>query len=739
MTHQAERGGTPEAFPRASEAALRDVQMRRNVRRAASTIREKRAAAVAEVPDWAGLCDAAAAIKERSLVTLDERLVELERTVSDAGGTVYWATDGESACALVAQLVAGTGAREVVKVKSLTTDEIGLNVALEASGIQPIETDLAEFIVQLARERPSHLLVPAVHKNRAEIRDLFREHLGLRDLTDEPAELASAARSYLRSAFLRAKVAVSGANFAVSQTGTVCIVESEGNGRMCTTLPDTLITIMGIEKVIERWSDLGILLQVLPRSSTGERMNPYTSLWTGVAPSDGPRSFHLVLLDAGRSRALADDIGREALRCIRCSACINVCPVYEQIGGHAYHTPYAGPIGAVLQPLLSGSQGQPGTLPFASTLCGACADVCPVRIDLPRLLVDGRAKAVASTAGGLEAVSMRRLGVAFLNPRAYGRLQRLGYWARLLLPRGQVVRRLPLGPVAAWARSRELPGLPSQSFRQWWEATHEPETRGPDRPTSGRARLPWRPAVRRDGTTAPVERRANPSDRVAFGVGTRSVADEADARGVVLGCVRGALDGTGRVASVSARVAQHPDTVTDLVGLFTARVEEYGARAVPASDVSATVTAILAAEPGSIIVAPTFPSAWMPADSGCIVVDDERIGADELDRIHGSLTTCAGACAETGTIAFDSGPGQGRRMMSLIPDLHVCVVRENQIVESVPRLLDILADAPSSRRPVVLVSGPSATSDIELNRVEGVHGPRKLVVVIARDNPPDSS
>ncbi len=429
------------------------------------------AAVVAELPDWEALRDAGAAIRDRALLGLDEALVELEESVRRAGGEVHWARDAAEANAVVTSIVAATGAGEVVKVKSLATDEIRLNEALVAAGIRPIETDLAELICQLAGERPSHLLVPAIHKNRREIAELFRRELERPDLSDDPAELAEAARLHLRAAFLRARVAISGANAAVAETGTVCVVESEGNGRMCTTLPETLVTVMGIEKVLREWRDLEVLLQLLPRSSTGERMNPYTSLWTGVGAGDGPSAFHLVLLDNGRTRALADEVGRAALRCIRCSACLNVCPVYARAGGHAYHTVYAGPIGAILQPQLSGERGQPATLPFASTLCGACADVCPVRIDIPGLLVHERAKAVAAEGQGLEGALLRRLGRVFLDRRRYERAQRLGRMLqRPAVRKGRV--RWFVGPLRGWGTSRELPALPRQTFREWWESGH---------------------------------------------------------------------------------------------------------------------------------------------------------------------------------------------------------------------------------------------------------------------------
>ncbi len=471
MPADAARDAPPVPFPRAAEAGLADAQLRANLRLATTTIRGRRAAVVAELPDWEALRDAGAAIRDRALLGLDEALVELEESVRRAGGEVHWARDAAEANAVVTSIVAATGAGEVVKVKSLATDEIRLNEALVAAGIRPIETDLAELICQLAGERPSHLLVPAIHKNRREIAELFRRELERPDLSDDPAELAEAARLHLRAAFLRARVAISGANAAVAETGTVCVVESEGNGRMCTTLPETLVTVMGIEKVLREWRDLEVLLQLLPRSSTGERMNPYTSLWTGVGAGDGPSAFHLVLLDNGRTRALADEVGRAALRCIRCSACLNVCPVYARAGGHAYHTVYAGPIGAILQPQLSGERGQPATLPFASTLCGACADVCPVRIDIPGLLVHERAKAVAAEGQGLEGALLRRLGRVFLDRRRYERAQRLGRMLqRPAVRKGRV--RWFVGPLRGWGTSRELPALPRQTFREWWESGH---------------------------------------------------------------------------------------------------------------------------------------------------------------------------------------------------------------------------------------------------------------------------
>ena len=286
------------------------------------------------------------------LAHLDAYLLQFEAAVTGAGGHVHWAADAAECNAIVLEVARAHGVSEVVKVKSLTTDEIGLNAALAAGGVHALETDLAELILQLDGDWSSHILVPAIHRNRTEIRDLFRRTIADPAVTDDPRELAEASRVYLREKFLKAQMAVSGANFGVAETGTVCVVESEGNGRMCTTLPPVLVTILGIEKLVPAFGDLEVFLQLLPRSSTGERMNPYTSLWTGVTPGDGPEEFHVILLDAGRTRVLADEVGRQALHCIRCSACLNVCPVYSRTGGHAYGSVYPGPIGAILTPQL---------------------------------------------------------------------------------------------------------------------------------------------------------------------------------------------------------------------------------------------------------------------------------------------------------------------------------------------------------------------------------------------------
>jgi L-lactate dehydrogenase complex protein LldF len=457
------------AFPAAAAAALRDTQLRHNLGVATHSIRARRRELVAEVEDWEDLRERGRRIKDEALAHLDAYLEQLEASVTEAGGVVHWARDGAEANRIVAELMRSHGAREGIKVKSIATDEIGLNAHLERQGIRLWETDLAEMILQLAGDSSSHILVPAIHRNRAEIRALFARSFDMPDLTDDPAELTAAARKVLRERFLSIPIGISGANFAVAETGTIVVLESEGNGRMCTTLPRVLITVMGIEKVLPRFADLGVMLQLLPRSSTGERQNPYTSLWTGTPPGDGPEEFHLVLLDAGRTDVLADETGRQALRCIRCSACLNICPVYERTGGHAYGSVYPGPIGAILTPQLARLE-RGTTLPWASSLCGACYEVCPVKIDIPSVLIHLRGRIVREgRPHRSERLAMRALARTFASRRAYEAAQRALRAGRGPLGSGGLAAALP-GPMRAWTRTRDLPPIPAETFRDWWRS-----------------------------------------------------------------------------------------------------------------------------------------------------------------------------------------------------------------------------------------------------------------------------
>jgi L-lactate dehydrogenase complex protein LldF len=446
-----------------------NTQIRQNVRRATDTIRGKRAKVVAEMADWEELRDAAHAIKEHTLRHLDFYLEQFESNCARAGGQVHWARDADEANRIVIGLIRERGQTEVIKVKTMTSDETQLNGALEAAGITPHETDLADMIVQLGEDQPSHIVVPAMHRNRAEVRQIFLKKMNLGELGDRPEDLAAAARVYLREKFLRVKTGFSGANFAIAETGSICVVESEGNGRMCVTLPEILITMLGVEKVIPTFNDLEVFLQLLPRSATGERMNPYNSIWTGVAPGDGPREFHVVLLDNNRTGVLADAEARETLDCIRCGACLNACPVYRQTGGHAYGSIYSGPIGAILSPQLQ-SMEHSRSLPYASSLCGACYEVCPVKIDIPEILIHLRGKLVESGYPPLtERVAMKAAAVALSGDDRFSTAQKLARLCQWPFEHEGQLRNLP-GMLGGWTAFRDLAAVPKESFRDWWSA-----------------------------------------------------------------------------------------------------------------------------------------------------------------------------------------------------------------------------------------------------------------------------
>lgn len=474
------------SFPANAKRELSNSTMRRNLHHVTHTIRDKRQHAVDEMADWQALRDAGEAIKNDTISRLPELLEQLEANVTAHGGHVHWARDADEANRIVGELVKAKGVDDVVKVKSMATQEISLNEYLETQGVTAHETDLAELIVQLGHDRPSHILVPAIHRNRSEIREIFLREMddAPSDLDDEPRHLAEASRRHLRQKFLDAKVAISGANFAAADTGTLSVFESEGNGRMCLTLPETLITVMGIEKVIPHFSDLEVFTQLLPRSSTAERMNPYTTLWTGVTPGDGPQEFHLVLLDNGRTSVMADKLGRAALRCIRCSACLNICPVYEHTGGHAYGSVYPGPIGAILTPQLTGAtdHNDPNySLPYASSLCGACFEVCPVKIDIPTILVQlrgrmvdaGRKKVIPSG----QDIAMKSMSFAMSSGKRFAAAEKAVPLGRVVAGKDHKISGgLPF-PLTRWLTSRDIPAPPRQTFREWWKNEHEAPAR----------------------------------------------------------------------------------------------------------------------------------------------------------------------------------------------------------------------------------------------------------------------
>jgi L-lactate dehydrogenase complex protein LldF len=468
------------------ESALHDESLQTALGRATGRFIGNRAGAIGALSDPDSLRDQARAIRAGALANLDELLVRLAQNVEARGGTVCWASDGEEARRYIAELAKARGVRTIVKSKSMASEEIHLNDALEHAGFEVVETDLGEYIIQLAGETPSHIIAPSIHKTREQVSDLFHEHLGV-PKTDDIPTMTQTARTALRQRFLQADMGISGVNFGVAEEGAVVIVENEGNARLSTSVPRIHVAIMGIERIVERFADLGVMLQVLARSATGQKLSVYTSIISGPARAgeeDGPEEFHLVLLDNGRSQILGGDYA-ESLMCIRCGACLNACPVYQTIGGHAYGGVYSGPIGAILTPLLQPDLPEAHLLPQASSLCGACQEVCPVRIAIPDMLLRLRADAVkAGKYYPAEKAAMAGYAVVMNNPaiyRASGNLARAG--SRLIGRKGRI-RRLP-PPLSGWTHGRDFPQLGAskagqqKSFAEWWEEREKQRKAGP--------------------------------------------------------------------------------------------------------------------------------------------------------------------------------------------------------------------------------------------------------------------
>lgn len=447
-----------ETFAENARAALADVQLRGALKNATTLFGERRRAAASSLPNWEDLRDQARAIKDDALLHLDRYLEEFAGHAESRGAKVHWARDAAEANAIICRLAKDRHARTIVKSKSMTTEETHLNAALEAQGMQVVETDLGEYIIQLAEETPSHIIAPAIHKTRKQVAELFTAELGMPP-TDDIAQLTRMARATLRDRFAAADVGISGVNFGVADTGTIVIVENEGNIRLTTSLPRTHIAVMGIEKVLPRFADLDLFLKLLPRSGTGQSLTAYQSFITGVKrkPTDeGPEELHIVLLDNGRSRMLAHPVTRQSLACIRCGACLNACPVYQQIGGHAYGSVYPGPIGAVITPQLLGIE-KTSQLPYASSLCGACREVCPVKIDIPRLLLHLRAE-IAPRKGGIgERLAFKLWARVMSSPSLYKLSSLAGRIAQRVVPISR-----------AWTNGRDLRPIETKSFRELW-------------------------------------------------------------------------------------------------------------------------------------------------------------------------------------------------------------------------------------------------------------------------------
>jgi len=651
------------------------------MQRAIESFTVTRAAAVAEVPQWEALCQAAHDLRLHGLLHLDEHLGELQRRVAAAGGRVHLARDAAEACAIVVDLARQHGVRRVVKSKSMATEEIGLNRALEQAGMHVLETDLGEYIVQLAGTGPSHIITPAIHMTREDIARLFTEKLGV-EAPPEPERLVEIAREKLREEFLAAEMGISGANFIVAESGTVVVVTNEGNGRMCTTLPDLYVAIAGLDKVIPDWDSLAVLLKLLPRSATGQKMSCYTSFITGPRRAEGengPREFHLVLVDNGRSRIRQDPEARETLLCIRCGACLNACPVYAHVGGFAYGWAYSGPIGAILAPQLLGVQVA-GDLPFASSLCGACADVCPVKIPMTRILLHLRHRvAEGDPLGGPVTPPAVRLGAklgatALSTPWLYRLGSRLLQLVQRPFQRDGWLPGLP-PPLNRWTMVRPFPAFNGR-FRSWWRS-HTPHIQHPISRGSVRDQrleiAEGHPAIPPPRTAGPVEAEINlllSEITKLSGVAQRMTEEELDA------ALRNLVETEGVKKA----------TLWATPGLAELRVADR--------------LRVLGVE-------------IVPHDGDKRALAEADLGVTEVDF----------ALPETGTLGLLSAP-EKPRMTSLLPRVHLAILRPAALRADLPH---VFAEA-KKHGYLVFITGPSRTADIEKVLTLGVHGPKALYV-----------
>ena len=467
-----------QEFKAASARAIIDPKLQAALRRVGGGFDEARRDAIEELSSerWEELREQAREIKRHTLNNLDYYLELLHDKVTENGGQVHFARDDKEANAIIADLARSRGVKLVTKSKSMVSEEMGLNHALEDIGVEAVETDLGEYIIQLAEETPSHLVAPAMHKTRQDVSRLFSEKIGRHNL-EEIEEMAQVARETLRDKLLQADMGISGANFLVAETGTLVIVTNEGNGRFCTSAPRIHVALTGMEKVIPCLDDLAIFLRLLPRAATGQRMTSYVSLVSGPRrpnDEDGPEEFHLVIVDNGRSRLLRDPELRESLHCIRCGACLNICPVYRKVGGHAYGWVYPGPIGAVISPMLVGLK-EAKDLPYASSLCGACREVCPVKINIPHMLLNLRTRLMESPSPEERKATKWEKLLAWgyyrlmSSPGMLSMVHKIGRLMQAPVARNGKIRRILIPPFSHWTQNRDLPALPSRSFRQIWD------------------------------------------------------------------------------------------------------------------------------------------------------------------------------------------------------------------------------------------------------------------------------
>jgi L-lactate dehydrogenase complex protein LldF len=671
-------------FARRVEAALADPVLQGALDQNAVRRKAGMQAAYDSLPEHKLLRQQARDIRLRTLANWDGYLAQFQDQLESNGYRIHWAANGDEACQIIVDIARETGATIVAKSKSMVTEEIELNHALQSAGMAVIETDLGEFIVQLRSEAPAHIITPAVHLTRHQVAQTFAQELQVEYDTDVET-LTSIARRHLRQIFLKAQVGISGVNFGVAESGSLCLVTNEGNGRMVTTLPPVHVAVMGIERVVPTLDDLAVLLELLPRSATGQTITSYVSLIQGPyekGEPDGPKERHLVMVDNGRMGMASSDLS-EGLLCIRCGACLNACPVFREIGGHAYGSVYPGPIGSVVSPGLFGME-RFGHLAKASTLCGACEDVCPVSIDLPGLLLQVRDE--VGRRGSAYSVlrwAMRAFAWFAASPARFSRAQRWGYLFGSILPRldGWLTSFPP-----RWRESRHFPPVARRAFRRLYQQ-REPEevslrsTSKPQRET-----LPY-PAETESG---------NLLDRFELAL--------AVVEGEVIKC----------------RQDEAADQIASMIrSLEIKDIVSWSSEQLPVGDLLADL------EKHGI-------TAFIPD------VDDRRGGARQLQikktsEMKVGLTAGLAGIADSGTIVVRSGEGRSQ-LASLLPEIHLVTLPASALYSNRRAWMAAQGrDLVHKSTAVQLITGPSRTADIEMTLTVGVHGPQRVIVFCLTD------
>ena len=696
------------SFNQRANSALVNIPLQEALQAATGKFANQRAQAFESTAAPIALRAKAREIRRNTFDEIDRHLETLFENLQNLGVHVHSAIDADSAKRVILDIARKHGVETVVKSKSMASEEIHLNQALETAGITPYETDLGEWILQLANETPSHLVAPAIHKTLQQVQDLFREKVDPNAGSD-PQELTSIARKKLRTEFLRAGMGISGVNFAVAETGTLCLVTNEGNGRLVTTLPKVHVAIMGFEKVVPTLRDTLTLLSVLPRSATGQKLTSYFTMLTGPRrenEADGPDEVHLLLLDGGRSRHLGTPF-QEAFHCIRCGACQNACPVFQTVGGHTYDSVYGGPIGSILSPMLRGLDVS-GELPAASSLCGACMDACPVFVDIPRMLLEMReARTVKKNNALMERFSFRLLGMAMRKPFVWETGFKVGsVFSRLLS--SKTATWLP-GPLGAWAQGRELPKITNKSFRARWREKKRRSVNFPS--TAHELARTNRPDV--------IVEKAHHALELAHGLSHGHFEIPEDPLPEIT-----VPDATARFSTEFEAIANpvdRPNSMEEIREHILKLAGKWKEYPIAVSDgLPFEVTDLLMAEDFDVI---------SPSIDG-----DNR---DAIARCGIGITGCDWAIAETGSIVLLSGPGHPR-LHSLLPEIHLTLIPEKNILPHIsslgPELERVLKQEESNSPSCVnFITGPSRSADIALTLIKGVHGPRDVFAIIVPD------